>query len=280
MSRLFYASTRTYSRLSNVPDGGLAFCVSNKFFVHFDSFEAFEPWYLGLECSMRTLSEVIRSDMRKLVLDIDSPDGATLDRLLMYDFGRHTVSRVHDVFFQLDIGKPNVVLYSMCSDDKMSYHAVVSNFAFSAQTCLGLCSIISSGQPWERCVDMGVYKAVQFVRVEMSTKPGERRWKVRLEEGPLRQGVLSDMAGTLVPGFVAAVYCRRAYPMPSCAVPCLWDQFRVGRSRSSNVLPLYRTKPGLCTQCNRVHDRENAFMRFTAEGPVFTCWRYYHAHKS
>lgn len=297
MSRLFYAGIRAHNRLSDVGEGGVVFSVDNgakRSFLRFDSFDDFEPWYLELEPGMKTLSEVVMSDARKLVLDIDDPGGATsnvghdgvtvLDMLLMYDFDRHVTSRIHDVFFALDIGKPDVVMYTMCSDDKMSYHAVVSNFAFSAQACSGLCAIISSGQPWECCVDTGVYKRVQSIRIEMSTKFGEARWKERLgNPGPLRQGLLSDLKGTTTSDFVASVSYsnqRMLQPVPQFfVVKILKGQFRMGRPRSNGTIPLYRIRPGMCSQCNRVHDRENAFLKPSLASPVFVCWRYYNSHK-
>lgn len=183
MSQLFYAGVRAHTRLAYVQPGRLVLSVDrgkSRAFLRFDSFEDFECWYAKLSPSMRTISEVVTADMRKLVLDIDSPKGPAFDRLLMYDFEKHITSRIHEVFFLLDIGAPDVAVYSMCSAEKLSYHAVVSNFTFSAQTCLGLCSIISLGQAWECCADMGVYKGVQFIRIEGSTKYGERRWKRRL----------------------------------------------------------------------------------------------------
>ena len=226
---------------------------------------------------MRTLNEVVRSEVRKLVLDIDDPRD---DKLLMYDFERHITSRIHDVFFELDIGIPEVLVYSMCSDCKISYHAVVSNFMFSTQACFGLCALISSGQPWECCVDTGVYKKVQFIRLEMSTKFGETRWKERLgDPGSLRQGILSYTEGTIISNFVAQVSCKSsAILLPKLDVIIPFRQFKVGRPNSSGIIPLHRIEPGMCPQCNRVHDKENAFIKSSLAGPVFVCWRYYYSH--
>jgi len=281
MSRLFYAGARVYGRLEHCANRGHVFCIDggqSRSFVRFDSFEEFELWYTKLAPNMRTLSEVVTSDMRKLVLDIDSPEESMLEKLFMYDFEKHVTSRIHEVFFMLDIGAPDVAFYSMCSDNKISYHVVITNFLFSAQTCLGLCAAISSGQLWEPCVDMGVYKRVQSIRIEHSTKHGEQRWKQRLgRQGPLRQGILSDTVGTSVTGMCAVVRsCMlRSVPFSIRGFEHINTQFRVGKPRAGGIVPLYRTRPGFCFQCNRRHDRENAFIRYTEAGvPVFTCWRY------
>ena len=279
--------------MSYIKEQGLVFGIDNgrsRSFVRFDSFEDFELWYLELDPNKRTLSEVITSDARKLILDIDSPDNLMLDKLLMYDFERHVTSRIHDVFFLLDIGRPNVIFYSMCLDNKISYHVVVSNFVFPAHTCLGLCAIISSGQIWDSCVDRSVYKTVQFMRVENSTKFGEYRWKTRLTElGSIRDGLLSDPAGTRVSGFTTSIFT------PSAGLGAKvggqrkldsWNyidasgdikrQFKMGKQNKNFIVPLYRTKSGFCAQCNRIHDRENAFIKYCAGNPTFMCWRYYH----
>ena len=290
MSRLFYAGAKVYRRISHIKEQGLVFSIDNgtsRSFVRFDSFENFEPWYQELDPSKKTLSEVITSDTRKLIIDIDNPargglgpDEVMLDKLLMFDFEMHVTSRIHDVFFLLDIGKPNVIFYSMCSDDKVSYHAVVSNFMFSAHTCLGLCIIVSSGQIWEGCVDKSVYKTIQFMRIEKSTKFGEYRWKERLTgPGSLREGLLSDSVGARVSSFTTLVCCSQK----KCILPdgvslsgYIHGQFKIGKQNKNGIVPLCRTKPGFCVQCNRTHDRENAFIKYYAGNPVFICWRYYH----
>lgn len=283
MKELFYAGIRAYSRLGVGSESNWVFAIddgASRSFIGFDSLDDFEPWYTGLRPSMRTLNEVIRSEVRKLVLDIDDPRD---DRLLMYDFERHITSRIHDVFFELDIGIPEVLVYSMCSDYKISYHAVVSNFMFSAQSCFGLCALISSGQPWECCVDTGVYKKVQFIRLEMSTKFGEKRWKERLgNPGSLRQGILSSTEGAIRSEFVAQVSCKSnvvLLPTFNVMIPArVLRQFKVCRPKSNGVVPLHRVEPGMCPQCNRVHDKENAFIKPSLAGPVFVCWRYYYFH--
>ena len=292
MSKLFYAGAKVYRRISHIKEQGLlpkssqkglVFSIdsgTSRSFVCFDSLENFESWYQGLDSSKRTLSEVVTSDTRKLIIDIDSPDETMLDKLLMFDFERHITSRIHDVFFLLDIGKPNVIFYSMCSDDKVSYHAVVSNFMFSAHTCLGLCIIISSGQIWEGCVDKSVYKTMQFMRVEKSTKFGEYRWKERLTEpGSLREGLLSDPVGTRVSGFATSIYScpKECFLLDSISLSTyIRSQFKIGKQNKNGIVSLCRTKSGFCVQCKRTHDRENAFIRYYAGDPVFTCWRYYH----
>ena len=299
MSKLFYAGAKIYHRISYIKGQGSVFGIDNgtsRFFVRFDGFEDFESWYDQLDPNKKTVSEVIRSDKRKLILDIDSPDNAMLEKLLMFDFERHIISRIHDVFFLLDIGKPDIIFYSMCSDDKISYHVVVSNFMFPAQTCLGLCTIISSGQVWESCVDKSVYKMVQFIRVEDSTKFGDDRLKKRLSEprrkGSIRDGLLSDPVNTRMSEFTASVHCSPSrgslgkdprelltFDDNMSLSKYVLDQFKVGKLSKNGLLPLYRKKPGFCALCKRKHDRENAFIKYYANTHIFICWRYYYQRR-
>ena len=350
-------------------------------FLCFESTDEFLSWYELLKPEEKTLNEVITSDLRKLILDIDSPDDPQeLSKFFMYDWPRHVTARINEVFDVLDIGTPNVITYDMCSQDKISYHFAVSNFAFSAKTCMGLCAIIRQGQIWERFVDTGVYKSIQCIRLEGSTKFGEQRWKIRagicpegenktyevfafashplilqgkgpearsmrriipvhaeaktsdicmrsdgqrqklstLEvfgKGPLPgsmngyEGVAKeeyDLLGTVNKFKAKANTSNRAYareclllsdlrdvcvPDVSCSVvydkcslakardslvydASLLDHFEVRRACNRTVF-LKRIKPGFCSQCNRVHNKENAMVKYDRYGRQrFVCWRF------
>jgi hypothetical protein len=175
-----------------------------RFYLSFTSSSEFQRWYVTLAPHEKTMNEVVVSNNRKLIIDIDHPDSDYDQSLLLfYDFERHVTSRIHDVFMTLGIGKPEIIVYDMCNDEhgsfcKISYHVVVTNFVFSAETCKGLCMIISSGQVWDKCVDTGIYKKKQCIRIEDSTKFGENRQKKRTvdNELPFSSGLLSDFRGT------------------------------------------------------------------------------------
>lgn len=180
MESLFYRKKKYY-RLNSVPKDKMTVSVdrgSSRFFLCFESVRLFEEWYCKVPHEERTLNEVITSNVRKLVVDIDTPNDALLfSELLTYDWVSCVTSRIKEVFFMLDIGRPEVMVYDMCSPTKISYHVIVSNFSFDAHTCMGLCMILSNRQIWETCVDIGIYKKVQCIRIEGSTKAGEKRWK-------------------------------------------------------------------------------------------------------
>ncbi len=277
MSQLFYKEAKVYYRLDNIQDRRFVVSVDQgdkRFFLNFASADSFERWYWKLSPNERTINEVVYSDNRKLIIDID--DGDSLD---MFDFERHVESRIRNVFHELDIGTPKVVMYNMTDEsgniceNKLSYHAVVHNFSFTAATCKGLCIMISAGQVWDKCVDTGIYRTVQCIRMESSTKFGQRRWKQACNDSSeFTQGIVSYLEDTVESDFVCDLHTTRV-PHKLMDFDVDMSQFKVGRS-NGNYVPLYRTKPGYCSQCNRVHDRENASIRYVMGQPTFVCWRY------
>ena len=275
---MFYRGCRVYYRLENITDTGFVVQVDHgdkRFFLNFLSVDFFETWYERLPKQDKTLNEVVTCDVRKLILDIDGDEYT--DLLTMFDFERHVSARIHEVFQMLDIGVPEVIMYRMTDeegntcDEKLSYHAVVSNFSFPASTCVGLCMIIASGQAWDKLVDTSIYKTVQCIRMEGSTKHNEHRWKtascnVEFSSGlisHLDNVVQSDVTCTLSP-------CRKKQLDSDTNVDM--SQFKIGKLRGTYV-PLHRIKPGYCCQCDRTHDRENAAIRYVGGKSFFVCWR-------
>lgn len=282
-SRLFYRGARIRHRLGDVPDKRFVVSVdrgASRFFLNFQSADDFESWYVRVPAEERTMNEVVMSDLRKLFIDIDVDQDDSL--MPMFDFERHVDSRIREVFCHLDIGSPDVIMYRMTDErgetceGKMSYHAVVSNFSFTARTCMGLCMIISSGQIWEACADTGVYKTVQCVRIEGSTKHGERRWKWAASDADFKNGLVSQLAGTTE----SDIACVVDHSLPNFRITLDshtdidTSQFRTVRSQCGTYVRLHRIKPGYCIQCDRIHDRENAAIMYINGTPTFMCWRY------
>ena len=281
---IFYRKKKIHYSLSEL-GGNQGFVASldrgtYRGFLSFDSIDEFCLWYGSLRPEEKTINEVVTSDLRKLVLDIDGPDDRRCVEILHVRLAqtRHR-ARVHEVFDSLDIGTPNVIAYDMCSDSRISYHFVVSNVAFSAQTCMGLCAMICHGQIWSGFVDRGVYKRTQCMRLEGSTKFGEKRWKVRVgHRGCLTDGILSDLRGTRVSDVSCSVkQSRSAANVPLPIKNPAWADFEIRKIRGNAVF-LRRTRPGFCSQCNRTHDKENAMVRYDSCGRAFfLCWRFFYA---
>ena len=276
---MFYRSARIRHRLADVPDKRFVVNMDRgitRFFLNFESSKDFESWYVGVPAEDRTANEVVLSDFRKLFIDIDVDPHD--DLMSMFDFERHVSSRIREVFWELDIGEPSIIVYRMTDehgypcDTKLSYHVVVSNYRFSARTCRGLCMIISSGQVWEACADIGVYKTVQCVRIEGSTKYGERRWKWATSDVDFHSGLVSHLDGTAESGFNCDAIRTTPYVQQLPVIDAL--QLKATRSGCGTYVRLQRIKPGYCSQCDRVHNRENAVVRYVDGMPSIMCWRY------
>ncbi len=279
---MFYKKCRVYPNLNSIV--GITentFIVQidrgpiGRCFATFQSVEHFERWYATLDAHDRTINEVIMSNDRKLVLDIDSPKDKNKYYWHMYNFEMHIRSRIRYVFSILDIAEPDIIVYDICDDNKLSYHIVVCNLVFSAATCHALCCLISYGQIWEPLVDKAVYKRVQNMRIEGSTKYGQSRWKTATRPAPLHKGLLSVTSG-LSNAHISCIVQHQSQSKIDFPLPHTHNtDFRIRKIRG-NTIYLDRIRPGMCVQCNRMHTHENAFITYFNNKRTFMCWRYIH----
>lgn len=274
---MFFRSVRKYYQLKNVPCNGLTFNVDrgeNRFFISFRTLEVFIKWYDKLPPQEKTLNEVVITPKRKLILDIDITDADNLFELHMYDFEIHISRKIRNVFDFLDIGTPHIIIYNMSNDVKISYHFVVSNYIFDLDTCLGLSIIISKDTIWQDYLDTSIYKNIQCIRIEGSTKFNQRRWKCRTNlNGKYCQGLISNFDDTLESDFKCNV--NKLNYKPLMYIDYIDnDQFKY-KKKDEYTYILQRIKPGFCPQCKRIHCSENAMVKIINHKAVFICWRYY-----
>lgn len=264
--RLFYRMSEIKRRVEDI-------CIqierkNKRYYTIFESVDSLEEWYRQLSDEERTCHEVVTGERRKLIIDIDGEED---DMYEFYDFARHIVSRIRSVFIDMEIGVPDVLVYDMCSEFKISYHAIVTNMAFSANTCRGLCAIISHGQIWKNLVDYAVYKHVQHIRIEGSTKYGQRRWKNINEEDErtccnkslvsknFQKSLLSNVCGIMHPSVEYIIKFTLKETVPFLCQSEILKNFKVRRVSENRVF-LDRIRPSMCIKCNRVHMRENAMI--------------------
>ena len=282
-----YKGIEVYYRINDIvyPKFVVNVDRGKRFFLNFASIYHFERWYDQLHPAEKTMNEVIMSDRRKLIIDIDDSDTFINDALHMFDFERHITARIRDVFLMLEIGIPDVIIYKMVDESgemcysKLSYHVVVSNFSFTAATCKGLCMMISSGQIWDKCVDTSIYKSVQCIRMKGSTKFKEKRWK-HANKGTFEQSMVSYIKNTIKSEFICNLSSDTIqkftyfslYNVNPLQDVSLLSQFKICKKNA--YISLHRIKPGYCPQCNRIHYRENAIIKYIMGHPTFVCWRY------
>lgn len=282
---MFFRTKRQYFLLHNVPSTGYTFSVhqdSKRFFINFNDLDEFLNWYQSVPPYQKTLNEVILTDKRKFILDLDININYDIQYMHIYDFERHICNKIYELFQYFDIGNPNIIIYNMSEYEKISFHFVVSNFTFSAQTCLGLSVMLSKNKLWGQYVDTGVYKSTQFIRIEGSTKYQQKRWKKRSDSclGPFKHGLLSCFDDTIESNFNNTVIYKKSYSQMSfrCIdnINFIKKQF-VPRKCVNNTVFLQRVKSGYCPQCKRVHDNENAILK---NSNTFICWRYYYKNST
>ena len=304
---MFYNNKRLFYRMCeikrSVSELSLDICIqiergNKRYYTSFESADSLKRWYMQLSDEERTCHEVIAGERRKLVIDIDGEEDGSYD---FYDFARHIVSRIQCVFLDMEIGvlqTKDVLVYNMCSESKISYHVIVTNMTFSADTCRGLCAIISHGQVWESLVDNAVYKRVQHIRIEGSTKYGQRRWKniiynniederkccnESIVSENFHKSLLSNVYGVMHSSVEAVNKIPYNFPMTQVLtkhseilknLSSSLDSFKVRRVSGNRVF-LDRIRPSMCINCDRVHMRENAMICLNANASEYTmvCWR-------
>lgn len=273
---MFFKNKLQYYSLKDVPNTGYIFCIdngTNRSFINFDDLDEFQKWYKKIPPFQKTLNEVITSDNRKFVLDLDINDDDNLDILFIYDFERHISRKITEIFDLFNIGLPNIITYNMSDNNKISYHFVVSNFIFDTQTCLGLAVILSKNKLWGKYIDIGIYKSTQCIRLEDSTKFQQKRWKIRSElcAGNFTNGMISNYDNTIKSDFNSNVISGfKLYITLNTNdnLNFINKYFKI-RKKVGNTIFLNRIKPGYCYQCKRIHDKENAMLK----NNIFVCWR-------
>jgi len=271
-----------------------------RYFALFESIDDFITWYNKIPRYDKTLNEVILSDMRKLILDIDDSEDKDLGTSILktINIKQHVTKRIVEVMHKFNI-RPEILIFDMCTTYKISFHFVVANVAFSAQTCATLCSLIAANQKWKPLVDFQVYKKTQFMRIEGSTKYGQNRYKPLLDlkksmlsyivniphidlqiptlhaASPMTWIPVTDSPTPLSVGEVLASDKRNFHShiySSTLINPVIPSYFKI-RKRVNNVLLLDRIRPAMCSQCKRVHTSENAAIIIINNKPIFRCWR-------
>lgn len=293
---LFYGK-RVYYRLQHVKSHSVILQIDRgnaRYFTGFQNMRNFIVWYKNVPEKERTFNEVIVSDMRKLIIDIDDPaqrGNELINVLAFYDIERHVTARIRQVLQEFYI-TAEILVYNMSTDEHISFHFIVSNVAFKAKTCYGLCELICANQLWEPLVDKGVYKRIQMMRIEGSTKYGQQRHKPFVD---ISKSFIGNVSRILHHDLDITVKQQLSTPFPKESPtpftftdrPIPWTisntqrvqgglpaHFKI-RKITHNAVFLDRIRPAMCMQCTRVHTSENAVILNIQSTPVFICWRLY-----
>lgn len=215
-----------------------------RFYLKFDSCRSFFYWYSSFEESQKTFSEVIMSGPQKLKIDIDYRCKNMSEVL----------DCVKDVLASFGLKRPNIIVY----DIEKTYHLVISNYFFASNVH---CRYVASKIKERVDIDMSVYSTVQHFRTEGSTKHGELRWKRRmsspLTSSSFSEGAISCLQGCEYFELSVSKYAVKARGSSEMLNPM--EHFRIREVRGDMIL-LDRISSSFCKICDRVHDKENAYM--------------------
>lgn len=243
-----------------------------------DTVEEFYAYYSKKSPSSRMHFEVINDEFtaQKFKLDIDGRIG--IDEM------KYLQRVIRKLFRKLTKCKPEMLVY----DISTSHHIVVTNLCFSATSCEMLANAISMKVAKKypivaSLIDIVVYKKVQMFRVEGSTKYAQRRWKYVCGCKELssleifKKGIISyvDDCYHVEEEKVVDVMLEVGAYHPSehnherkSGKRIIPREFVV-RKIMDNLIILDRTIPSFCEICQRVHDRDGAYI----VGKRFFCRR-------
>lgn len=247
-----------------------------------DTVEEFYAYYSAKDPSSRTHFEVINDSFspQKLKIDIDGRIG---DNDMAY-----VLKVMRRLFRRLTMHKPELLVY----DISTSHHIVVANIAFPTAGCCEMLANVVREKVAKRyptassLIDVGVYKSVQMFRVEGSTKYGQRRWKYldgTRKLSPIetfKKGLISYVDDCHLIGIDTVVdvasdvgVYELADREPEGKVANGRRQIPkefVVRETTGKLTILDRISPSFCTICQRVHDKDGAYL----VGERFFCRRY------
>ena len=243
------------------------------FYLGCDTIDEFYKYYSRKNPSSRMFYEVINDNFsaQKFKLDIDGRIGN-----VEMEYVLRTIRKTFRKLTKMV--RPEASVY----DISTSHHVIVTNVCFaSASSCEMIanivCEKVARKFPTAACLmDTGVYKRVQMFRIEGSTKYKQRRWKYLLgtkELSPLdifKKGIVTytddcylvdderviDVASDLG---VYQLSTREQFEYAKKAPMKIPREF-VLRKVVDKLIVLDRVEPSFCNTCNRVHERDNAYI--------------------
>ena len=223
------------------------------YYQTFDNINTFCEYYRYIPRSRRKYYEVVRTNIRKMILDIDK----YFDIEDIYRIG----AELSNIIYEKYKIPPNLIYYT---SSLYKYHIVVSNISFTTSMCKYLKFLLD---PYNNICDGSVYKSVQMIRMEGSAKINMHKYVIGCDRISDNICFISTPADNIV--YEEMISPQMSYYSDSSSIP---RHFKI-RKKSGNLILLDRLYPAFCTECNRVHDRENAYMYFYDGSWRFGCFR-------
>lgn len=236
-------------------------------FAYFESWEAFKIWYVRIDHTERTFSEVIRYNPQKFRIDIDCDQTHINKETLL-----HTI--LEELRTVLNFGlefsgnaiKPEILVYetldclNITKNKRISFHLVTANlYADTARECFLVAKMVAErAGDFGMFVDTNVYKSLQCFRLEGSRKVEQNVMRYKYIRGRndiserFLDGIITNVENCYklnIPSFVfentrihCARYERSEYERSDLTVrkaPC---------ERSEYKIPY----PYICSKCGKV----------------------------
>jgi len=266
------------------------FSGKTKYFLTFKDKKEFISEYKKIPDFLRHYYEVISTKLRKMVLDIDIPlteqeivyIKEELERLILFLTGKHVVNLV----------------FKSSDSKKTTYHIVVPKLMFTIQECKYIADQLDSR---EEIFDRGVYKRIQFFRIEGSTKYRERRYKYLLNRGEISEYIYEGLVGDVCNRKTHEECNLYHKTLSTCSInnieieenylklqneynflnieninemfPEIRGQFRVRKQVTKCLINLSRVNQGYCPLCKRIHENENGYIVFKKGRWNLYCFR-------
>jgi len=274
------------------------FSGETKYFLTFKDKKEFISKYKKIPDSLRHYYEVISTRLRKMVLDIDIP---LTEQEIVYV--KEELEKL--IFFLTEERVVNLVFKSSDSK-KTTYHIVVPKLMFTTRECKYIADQLDSRQ---EIFDRGVYKRIQFFRIEGSTKYRERRYKHLLNREELSEYIYEGLVGDVC-NRKTHKECNSYYSIlssrstnnieedylelhneckiinkPSKSIsfpniesinkmfPEIRGQFKVRKQVTKCLINLSRVNQGHCPLCKRIHENENSYIVFKKGRWNLYCFR-------
>jgi hypothetical protein len=245
---------RTYYTLNETPVNKFVVCYmgSKIQYFSFDSPNDFFNFYRSVK-EKRHFYEVIRNNIRKLIIDID------------------VFITVDDVF---KLAKKlanylctDVAVFDSSLESKTSYHLIALSKYFSIEQCKAIVNIIDENS----VCDKNIYKSTQLIRIEGSTKYNQKRYKYLYGKNSMSKYPERYL-----------LYCKNfqlpaQYINKEVIIPCpvkIPEEYKIGKRKNDYLYHLKRIKSGYCNICERIHDNENAYIYWKNNQWNFGCFRY------
>jgi len=226
---MYYHGKRFYYTLRDATSSDITSAIVHlthpvRCYSTFMSWDLFLIWYKSL--IDRHIDEVILEGHQKFRVDIDIPSSHNRGRSFFDDCIKRVCDSIRGIFVCIGLS-PVLVVYESrsISTSKHSSHVIVSNYTItSSDECKVIAYLVHAltYEPYNAYIDLSIYKSTQNLRIELSSKPGEYRPKMRsilsdTSSTDIRDGIITSMTNTVPVSPTLCMYLRHV-PRPVTSV--------------------------------------------------------------